>query len=468
MPRPNGGLITETNRQYYAGAQQFYINTAGAGQIFTSTFNTDLIFGSSDNASGQYGLNNFHLYSSPDALTWTELTPNNTKTTGTNINANVVVGEQTLTITIANVNIAAGMLIQNAAGTTTYGTVKTVLTTTTFTCTVAVQIPANTALTFKFAEPYTEAGNIITINSYLAASSYVKIQLIESAIEDNHGEYSYTRLTDVIDNFLIAYVGAGKLIPSVKRSDVIFHARRGLQEFSYDTLKSVKSSELSVPPSLSVAIPQDYVNYVKASWVDNLGVLHTIYPTNDLNQSPYYTFTQDNDGNPVQDNFDSNTEVSSQIEAAWDKTNPRYISGGFRNDATDANVLNRNYTDGALGQRYGLEPQTSQKNGWFKIDERTGQFSFTSNLANKLILLQYVSDGNAYDLDARIPKLAEEALYAHIIHSILSVSSGVQEYVVRRFKQERSAKLRNAKIRLSNLKLDQIVQVMRGKSKWIK
>ena len=48
------------------------------------------------------------------------------------------------------------------------------------------------------------------------------------------------------------------------------------------------------------------------------------------------------------------------------------------------------------------------------------------------------------------------------------LSSGIQEYIVRRFKQEKSAKLRNAKIRLSNLKLDQIVQVMRGKSKWIK
>jgi len=468
MPVPNGGLITETNRQYYAGAQQFYVSSAGAGQTFTSTFNTDLIFGSSDNASGQYGLNNFHLYSSPDALTWTELTPNNTKTTGTNVNANVVIGEQTLTITVANVNIAAGMLIQNAAGTTTYGTVKTVLTTTTFTCTVAIQIPASTALTFKFAEPYTEANNVITVNSYLITSSYIKIQLIESAIEDNHGEYSYTRLTDVVNNFLVAYVGPGKLIPSAERTDVIFHAKRGLQEFSFDTLKSIKSSELSIPPSLSVAIPQDYVNYVKASWVDNLGVLHTIYPTNNLNQSPYYTFTQDNDGNPVQDNFDSNTEVTSQTDAAWDKTNPRYISGGFRNDATDANVLNRNYTDGALGQRYGLEPQTSQKNGWFKIDERKGTFSFTSNLANKLILLQYISDGNAYDLDARIPKMAEEALYAHMIYAILSTRVGIQEYVVRRFKQERSAKLRNAKIRLSNLKLDQIVQVMRGKSKWIK
>ena len=82
-------------------------------------------------------------------------------------------------------------------------------------------------------------------------------------------------------------------------------------------------------------------------------------------------------------------------------------------------------------------------------------------------------DGNARGFVGAITditkrKLAEEALYAYIMHAILSVSSGVQEYVVRRFKQEKSAKLRNAKIRLSNLKLDQIVQVMRGKSKWLK
>ena len=281
--------------------------------------------------------------------------------------------------------------------------------------------------------------------------------------------YEYTRLTDVIDNFLIAYVGAGKLIPSVKRTDVIFHAKRGLQEFSYDTLKSIKSSELTVPTSLGLTIPQDYVNYVSLDWVDNLGVLHPIYPTNNLNQSPYYTFAQDATGNPIQDSSDVNTEVTSQANAAWDITDPRRISGAYINDLNNANaVFDRSVYEGALGQRYGLEPQTSQKNGWFKIDERHGTFNFTSNLANKLIILQYISDGNAYDLDLRIPKLAEEALYAHIIYSILSVSKGIQEYIVRRFKQERSAKLRNAKIRLSNIKLDQIVQVMRGKSKWLK
>ena len=76
MAIPNGGLITETNRQYYAGAQQQYITTAGAGQTMTSTFDTALVFGSSDASNNAYLLNTFKMYNSPNALTWTELTSN--------------------------------------------------------------------------------------------------------------------------------------------------------------------------------------------------------------------------------------------------------------------------------------------------------------------------------------------------------------------------------------------------------
>jgi len=75
MPRPDGGLVTETNRQYYAGAQQQHSATGGVGINITSTFDTNLIFWSSDPTNGQYGLNNFLLYKSTDALTWTEITP---------------------------------------------------------------------------------------------------------------------------------------------------------------------------------------------------------------------------------------------------------------------------------------------------------------------------------------------------------------------------------------------------------
>ena len=123
---------------------------------------------------------------------------------------------------------------------------------------------------------------------------------------------------------------------------------------------------------------------------------------------------------------------------------------------------------GRLGQQYGIDPQYHQVNGWFNLNEREGKISFSSDLADKLIILEYVSDGLASDLDTKVPKLAEEAMYSYIIHAIISTRINQPEYVVQRLRREKSAKLRNAKIRLSNIKLDEIVQVMRGKSKWIK
>ena len=469
MAIPNGGLITETNRQYYAGAQQQYIAVAGAGKTMTSTFDTPLVYGSSDPANNNYLLNSFDIFTSPDALNWTALTPTSAVSTTSIISpvAGVALGNQTMTILVANVNVVPGMIIKGSTN-VTYGTVVSVTNSTTFICNIIATVPGNIALTLNSPLPWSMTANIVTIASYLAEFTYIKIQLNENVIQESRGSYEYTRLNDVIDNFLIAYVGTGKLIPSVKRTDVIFHAKRGLQEFSYDTLKSVRSQELTVNYALNVIIPQDYVNYVRFSWIDGLGVQHTIYPANELTTNPFASPVQDEVGTPTQDSQDSNIQGSSQTEAAWDSGDPRKINGAFSRDVTDASVLMNTTYDGMLGQRYGLEPQTSQKNGWFTINEREGVFSFSSELKDQLIVLEYISDGNAYDLDARIPKMAEEALYSHIVYSILSTSAGIQEYIVRRFKQERSAKLRNAKIRLSNIKLDQIIQVMRGQSKWIK
>jgi hypothetical protein len=67
-----------------------------------------------------------------------------------------------------------------------------------------------------------------------------------------------------------------------------------------------------------------------------------------------------------------------------------------------------------------------------------------------------------------VPKMAEQAIYMHIMHGILSTRSQVPEYVINRYKKERSSALRNAKIRLSNIKTEEIAQVFRNKAKWIK
>ena len=68
----------------------------------------------------------------------------------------------------------------------------------------------------------------------------------------------------------------------------------------------------------------------------------------------------------------------------------------------------------------------------------------------------------------QVHKFAEEAMYKCIAYAVLSARSNVQEYVVRRFKKEKFAETRKAKLRLSNIKLEEITQVLRGKSKQIK
>jgi len=67
----------------------------------------------------------------------------------------------------------------------------------------------------------------------------------------------------------------------------------------------------------------------------------------------------------------------------------------------------------------------------------------------------------------KVHKFAEEAMYKHIAYAILSTSTYGQA-LVPRFKKEKFAETRKAKLRLSNFKLEELAQILRGKSKQIK
>ncbi len=330
----------------------------------------------------------------------------------------------------------------------------------------------NTLVNANYTATFNALTNTIRTNTAIPANNWFKIQLRQSAIENNYGSYEYISMNNIVNNYLVAYVGENKLVPNVKRTDVIFHAKRGLQEFSYDTLKSIKSVELQIPPSLSLVIPQDYVNHVRLSWIDGLGVKHIIYPANNLSIAPYQALSQDQEGMPIQDANSNNVEIPPTTVERWNAANDRLITGNWQiNAAYDTTAWLDGYPllwQQQLGQRYGLNPETTQNNGWYLIDERKGTFNFSSNLHKQLVTIEYISDGLATDLETKVPKLAEDAMYAHINHAILASRINQPEYIVQRYKRERSAKLRNAKIRLSNIKIDEIAQVMRNKSKWIK
>ena len=447
---------------------------------------------------------------------------------------------------------------------------------------------------------------------------------VQNSGDENYGDYQFTSLTDIINQFIIAYVGEGKIISRIRRTDVTFHAMRALQELSFDTFKSTKAFEYIVPPSLQMPLPQDYVNYIKLSWIDGSGIQHIIYPTSKTSNPSSYqqnadgsfkletnSFIQKNDGGifdpvtntwsiPASDNYEeygiTSTGRTSNKDGAGDiksnkllpnfrketrvavtgdsrlKTNGQstthYIAYGpgsgmqmnfFASqdievgmtvygpgiqknttvatvgDSTSGNFPGMNITmtnpayeqwllDGSVGtnpgrpsntqvvgeelifvnlnkksdswskyqsgsstansnsnndyednvywpnegKRFGIEPSHAQINGSYYIDIKSGIIYFGSNISGKTIVLDYISDSLGTDEEMVVHKFAEEAMYKCIAHAVLATRANTPEYLVNRFKKERFATKRVAKLRLSNLKIEELSQILRGKSKQIK
>jgi hypothetical protein len=448
----------------------------------------------------------------------------------------------------------------------------------------------------------------------------------------NFGEYGYIYLTEIVDNFIAAYTGTNKILASVTRSDVNFHAHRALQELSYDTLRSVKSQEIEVCPSLKMPLPHDYVNYVKLTSLDSNGIEHVLYPARNtsnpfsINQSdgcgydmesgelkhqstcvastvtecnpdtmqawlkaclgtnsknylddhqypisigenefgthetvtfdkPYHlymyisqliddycecarTYTGDESfscGKPMKWKFENRFQqynfigipliggwegppFSGMNNHSWDLDNTIFVGtlgnspqaqinvhmvdkfldelsfplleGSFSEtctffsntwdsysgasgttvgvtDTLNPAIDNSNYFTNT-GERYGLEPEHAQANGSYFIDYLRGNIHFGSALAGKTITLKYISDGHGTEYEQIIPKLAEEAAYKWIAYGCAQARSDVDPGTIARFKKEKAAETRKAKLRLSNIKIEEISQVFRGKSKWIK
>ena len=497
---------------------------------------------------------------------------------------------------------------------------------------------------------------------------------------NDQGNYQFTSLEDIINQFLVAYVGEEKIIGKASRTDVAFHAQRAMQELSFDTFKSIKSQEIELPPSLTMMLPHDYVNYTRVMWTDSSGIKHPIYPTKHT-QNPFKV-RQDDDGTYyfqggsleyTLENYDFSSALSvgwttgfanvppapavddvsvqggklqflhgakqfntgifaraysvyqqlnvdgidsldltATVNAAsstssvkdagivrvgivrdlgvngWDPSKTSVDAGYYQQgvfipdtstqnhlesifdlptanggpscitwgddsaeEATDTTTSTQdagevgtidvsaydnvyivitswvpnfstavattagNYSTNTVddikidyegispnlqsggesttwtnyksttpsenqnsydddtyldwgSERYGLDPQHAQVNGSFYIDNLKGNIHFSSNISGKTVVLDYISDSLGTDGEMQVHKFAEEAMYKWIMYAILSTRANTPEYIVRRYQKEKFAATRTAKLRLSNIKLEELTQILRGKSKHIK
>ena len=291
-----------------------------------------------------------------------------------------------------------------------------------------------------------------------------------TADDTQYGNYQFTSLEHIINQFMFAYVGEDKIISKTKRLDVAFHAQRAMQELSFDTFKSCKAQEIEVPATLTMILPHDYVNYVKITWTDSAGIEHVLYPASKTSNP--FNIKQDADGNY---SFDIDDDTTPQVGDRDDTTDliPGSESdtwGKYKSSTPSENQ--DDYEDDTkwphMGQRYGIDPQYAQTNGSFYIDCAKGLIHFSSNLSGSTVILHYISDSLGTEEEMQVHKFAEEAMYKWIAYGILSTRINTPEYIINRFKKEKFAETRKAKLRLSNIKLEEITQVFRGKSKQIK
>ena len=297
----------------------------------------------------------------------------------------------------------------------------------------------------------------------------------------SHGNYRYISLTEILDSFRATYVGHDKICEKAVDGDITFHAIRALQELSYDTLKSTKDWEIEVPATLVMVMPADYVNYVKLSWSGDGGIERIIYPISKTSNPRDITETvQDWGGFTITGG--ANIDLASDEESdTWDNYKS---SGGSTSTAhLHGGTSHRHYDEHSHGSsgdqvntRYGLDPQHAHTNGSFFIDEDAGKFHFSSNLSGKTLILRYISDGiatntanSALDLDnCLVPKLAEEAIYKWILFGLLLARKDTNGGLLAEIKKQKYAETRKAKLRLSNIKIEEITQTLRGGSKIIK
>ena len=287
----------------------------------------------------------------------------------------------------------------------------------------------------------------------------------------NWGSYQYISLEDIVTNYLLMYYGNHSLVNNEERYKIIFHAKRAVQELNYDAFKEVKVLELSVTDSLRFILPSDYVNWVRISMYKD-GWLRPL--TENIQTLSSNAYLQDQQGNIL---FDQNGNIlqPQYSDIDFDRLHKLkksiYLNRGNPFDGMSGWNYNGNwYFEMGVGTHFGLNTETANFNPTFNVDKKAGVINFDSSMAGELCILEYISDGMEGGDNSLITvnKLFEKYIYAYITYEILNSKFGVQEYVVARARKEKSALLRNAKIRISNIHPGRLLMNLRGMDKVIK
>jgi hypothetical protein len=270
---------------------------------------------------------------------------------------------------------------------------------------------------------------------------------------DNYGSYSTISLSDIVRNYMAAYTGEDQAVDNVPRWRVLFFAKRAIQELNYDALRQVKVLEQVIDSDLKMIMPHDYVGMVRLSLERN-GILFPL--VEDTKRMSAIKYQVDANNDLVFNGSGYVIEVESELDASR-------LAG-------DNELEDDPCTMYSIGAKFYLDPSKANTNPLYSIDRNSGVINFNSEMDGETVVLEYVSDGmeNGDDTLIKVHKFFEEYVYGYITYQVLKGKRGIPEYEIRRSEKYKTAKLRNAKIRIGDFTGPKLRMALRGKGKWIK
>jgi len=256
--------------------------------------------------------------------------------------------------------------------------------------------------------------------------------------EDNHGSYQYIPLKDIVNSLQIKYSDSDHLLKNIRRSKLLLYAKEGIREYNKQVFNDVHAIEITVPEKLWFALPHNFVSYVRCSIVilDETTGSYRLKPLNINNRINIAEgYLQDHDAEIL---FDERGYIlTADALNTYNKPYKKYSIDSFT----------------VKGDK-SLDTSKFSKYGEFDIDERLGKIVFSSDLYDQEIVLEYVSDGLAYDTYAEgeikvhkdVVPLINQYVYFNCVAGRQNVSQSEKERARRRLKTvEHNTKLVRAK-----------------------
>lgn len=273
------------------------------------------------------------------------------------------------------------------------------------------------------------------------------------------GNYQYVTLDEIVNTYIAGRTGDDYTI-AIPRYQILLQAKRGLRELYYDVVKEIKAIELEMSPTLTLILPPDFVKEVRLSIVDKEGMLRPLAADGRMNIAQAYL--QDHNYNLL---FDEGGCV---------------LTGSGQREETSASILGvtsndfREYyfADSTFMPNYNLSK--FYENGKYRIDKSRGVIEFNSTVDTKNVVLEYLSDGlftgceGQPETDIRIHKFAEAALLDFIYYELVKRNRNVPEYEKRSAEKQFGKNKRKAKRRINSINYNDLMQVFKGQTKWIK